>query len=358
MLKTPKISYFANVYLNKHNKEINMKNITKVGLSALAGALAITSVNAGEMTISGSMEASYTKGSGYLTTGNPLGMDKELSITGSGELDNGTTVSYKQTVGDAFAFNDSELVFGNVMGMADVALTSTGSPISAIDDVTPTAFEEANALIGSIDDVNGMDGTYGIRVTMADVMGSGFTVDAMYTPDAGSGDAQADNGTSGDDGNTSGSAEEIVVKGSIPMIEGLDVGVGYYSQDTNATVDTGSYGQEEGTAYIKYSTGPVSLGYQKGVVVDFTGGAEESQFTNHYYGISYKVSDNLSLSYNEMESRKSNNTTDIEQDFDSISLSYTVGGMTIGIADADVSNASYSSGRAQDETSVSLSIAF
>ena len=158
-----------------------MKNITKVGLSALAGALAITSVNAGEMTISGSMEASYTKGSGYLTTGNPLGMDKELSVTGSGELDNGTTVSYKQTITDAMAFNDSELVFGNVLGMADVALTSTGSPISAIDDVTPTAFEEANALIGSIDDVNGMDGTYGIRVTMADVMGTGFKVDAMYT---------------------------------------------------------------------------------------------------------------------------------------------------------------------------------
>ena len=50
-----------------------MKNITKVGLSALAGALAITSVNAGEMSMSGSMEASYTKGSGYKTTGNPLG---------------------------------------------------------------------------------------------------------------------------------------------------------------------------------------------------------------------------------------------------------------------------------------------
>ena len=335
-----------------------MKNITKVGLSALAGALAFTSVNAGEMTISGSMEASYTKGSGYLTTGNPLGMDKELSVTGSGELDNGTTVSYKQTVSDAFGYNDSELVFGNVLGMMDVALTSTGSPISAIDDVTPTAFEEANALIGSIDDVNGMDGTYGLRVTMADVLGSGFTVDAMYTPDAGSGDAQADNGTSGELGGTSGSAEEIVIKGSVPMVDGLDVGAGYYSQDTNSTVDTGTYGQEEGTAYIKYSTGPVSLGYQKGVVADFTGGAEETQYTNQYYGISYKVSDNLSVSYNEMESRKRQNGTDIEQDFDSISVSYTVGGMTIGIADADVSNSSYTSGRAQDETSVSLSIAF
>ena len=131
----------------------------------------------------------------------------------------------------------------------------------------------------------------------------------------------------------------------------------YYSQDTDATVDSGSYGQEEGTAYIKYSTGPVSLGYQKGVVVDFTGGAEESQYTNQYYGISYKVSDNLSLSYNEMESRRVNGM-DVEQDFDSISLSYSVGGMTIGIADADVSNASYTSGRAMDETSISLSIAF
>ena len=29
---------------------------------------------------------------------------------------------------------------------------------------------------------------------------------------------------------------------------------------------TGNYGQDEGTAYIKYSTGPVSVGYQRGVV--------------------------------------------------------------------------------------------
>ena len=336
-----------------------MKNITKVGLSALAGALAVTSANAGEMSMSGSMEASYTKGSGYLTTGNPLGMDKELSVTGSGELDDGTTVSYKQTITDAMAFNDSELVFGNVLGTtASVAMTSTGSPISAIDDVTPTAFEEANALIGSIDDVNGMDGTYGIRVTMADVMGSGFKVDAMYTTAVGSGDAQADNGTSGELGGTADDGKEITITGSVPMVEGLDVGLGYYTQDGKSAVTTGEYGQDEGTVYIKYSTGPVSLGYQKGAVANYTGGAEETQFTNNYYGISYKVSDSLSVSYNEMDSRKVVGGTDVEQDFDSISLSYTVGGMTIGVADAEVSNAGYNSGRTADETSVSLSIAF
>ena len=334
-----------------------MKNITKVGLSALAGALAITSVNAGEMTLSGSMEASYTKGSGYKTTGNPLGMDKELSVTGSGELDNGTTVSYKQTITDAMAFNDSELVFGNVLGMADVALTSTGSPISAIDDVTPTAFEEANALLGSIDDVNGMDGTYGIRVTMADVMGTGFKVDAMYTYDVGSGDAQADNGSSGETGGTSADGQEITITGSVPMVEGLDVGVGYYTQDTEATVATGNYGQDEGTAYIKYSTGPVSVGYQRGVV-SVQGATSETSYDNRMIGISYKISDDLSVSYNELESRKSSRGTDVDQDFDSISVSYSMGGMTINLADSDVSNSAYTSGRSVDATSVSLAIAF
>jgi hypothetical protein len=334
-----------------------MKNITKVGLSALAGALAITSANAGEMTMSGSMEASYTKGSGYYTTGNPLGMDKELSVTGSTELDNGVTVSYKQSVTDSFGYNDSELKFGNVMGMADVALTSTGSPLSAIDDVTPTAFEEANALLGSIDDVNGMDGTYGIRVTMADLMGSGFKLDAMYTTAAGSGDAQADNGTSGEQGSTSDSGTEITLTGSVPMVEGLDVGVGVYEQETDSQVDTGTYHADEGTAYIKYSTGPVSVGYQKGVVVN-SAGAEETQYTNEYVGISYKISDDLSVSYNTIESRKRTNGTDVDQDFDSISLSYSMGGMTLNIADSDVSNSAYNSGRGVDATSVSLAIAF
>jgi hypothetical protein len=334
-----------------------MKNITKVGLSALAGALAITSANAGEMTMSGSMEASYTKGSGYYTTGNPLGMDKELSVTGSAELDNGTTVSYKQTVSDSFGFNDSELVFGGVFGMADVALTSTGSPLSAIDDVTPTAFEEANALLGSIDDVNGMDGTYGIRVTMADVMGSGFKIDAMYTPDVGSGDAQSDNSTSGELGGTSGDGQEITITGSVPMVEGLDVGVGYFTQDTESKIGTGNYGQDEGTAYVKYSTGPISVGIQRGVV-SVQGATSETTYDNEMIGISYKINDDLSVSYNELESRKSNRGTDVDQEFDSISLSYSVGGMTIGVADADVANSAYNSGRSVDETSVSLSIAF
>ena len=179
----------------------------------------------------------------------------------------------------------------------------------------------------------------------------------MYSTDVGSGDAQADNGSSGETGGTSDSGTEITLTGSVPMVEGLDVGVGVYEQETDSASGAGTYHADEGTAYIKYSTGPVSVGYQKGVVVN-SAGSEETQYTNEYIGISYKISDDLSVSYNEMESRKSNDSTDMTQEFDSISLSYSMGGMTIGIADADVSNSSYTSGRSMEETSVSLSIAF
>ena len=123
--------------------EINMKNVKIVGLSALAGALAFTSANAGDVSISGSMIASYTSKGGYNTTGNPLGMNKELTVTASGELDNGVGVAYKQTITNAMGYNDSELVFTGVpmMGDGTLALTSTGSPLDAIDDKTPIAFE-------------------------------------------------------------------------------------------------------------------------------------------------------------------------------------------------------------------------
>jgi hypothetical protein len=178
-----------------------MKNITKIGLSALAGSMAMASAHAGDLSLTGSMEVTYTVGSGYQNDGNNLGQENEMTVSASTELDNGVGVAYKRSLTAVQAGSDSELVFSNMpMIGGTLAMTSTGSPISAIDDVTPTAFEEANAQVGSIDDVNGMDGTFGIRYTLADIAGSGFTLDAMYTPVHGSGDTTADQGVSGTSG--------------------------------------------------------------------------------------------------------------------------------------------------------------
>jgi len=337
-----------------------MKNMTKIGLSALAGTLAMTSANAGEMSLTGSIEATWTTGSGYSTVGQPLGMDKGLTVEGSTELDNGTTVKYTQAITDAMGYDDSEIAFVTE-SWGTIALTSTGAPISAIDDVTPTAFEEANALLGSIDDVNGADGTYGIRYTLADVAGSGFTFDAFYTNKHGSGDAQGDNASSGSAASANGSAFEWVFKGSIPGVDGLDLGVGYANLEAtdNASTDTvkqGSPDQDEGTAYVTYAYGPLKLGYQIGAVSTGANALYKTQF----YGISYAVSDDLSVSYNTIDaSRTASDGLRTEQDFDSISASYSMGGMTINVADSDCSNCSYTyAGRSQDATTVSLAIAF
>ena len=81
--------------MNKQTKRIIMKNITKVGLSALAGSLVMVSANAVEYSISGGLQAVYS------TQDNPAGVEAnngkgittqtDLSFNASGELDNGFT---------------------------------------------------------------------------------------------------------------------------------------------------------------------------------------------------------------------------------------------------------------------------
>ena len=56
--------------------------------------------------------------------------------------------------------------------------------------------------------------------------------------------------------------------------------------------------------------------------------------------------------------RKSGDATDVTQDWSSLSLSYTVGGMTLGIVDQEVDNSTYTSGRTSEETAIQMTVAF
>jgi len=179
----------------------------------------------------------------------------------------------------------------------------------------------------------------------------------MYFFQHGAGDANADNGTaSAQNGNEEG--YEITLQGSVPMVDGLSLGAGYAKLDKSAesVANADDMDTHEGTMYAKYSVGALSVGVQRGVVA--IAGANDQSFDSTYLGISYAVSDNLSLSYNEIESEKSQEGTFVEQDMDSISLSYTMGGMTIGIVDAEADNSGYTVGKTESARSVSLSIAF
>jgi outer membrane protein OmpU len=337
-----------------------MTNIKKIGLSALAGALAMTSAHAGSLSVTGAMEVSYTKGSGKHTTGNPLGQNNEMSFVGSGELDNGITVAYKNTTTDLVLTNDSELVFGNLPIGGTLAFQSTGSPLDGIDNKMPTAFNDAEGAVGSIADVSGANGDFGIRYTLSDVAGSGIKLDYNYVPRHGSGDATGDGGPGGATANGNQDSHDITLTGAVPGVEGLSVGVGYSKKNYDYKVaGTPQQTAESGTAYATYAYGPVTVGYQVGGVGDSGNGG--TSYKNTYMGISYAVSDDLSVAYNNTVSRKTGGTptfNSIEQDWDNISLSYSMGGMTIGVSDSDCGNCSYTSGKNQDETVLNLTIAF
>ena len=338
-----------------------MKNIKKIGLSALAGALAMTSAHAGAVSMTGSMEISYTNGGGYASnTGNSLGQENELSITAATELDNGVSVAYKQSITADNARNDSELVFGNILG-GTLAMQSTGSPLDGIDNKTPTAFKDAEGMTGSINDVSGANGDFGIRYTLSDVAGTGIKLDYNYVPKHGTGDAAGDEAASGG-GEGNEDAHDITITGSVPGVDGLNLGAGYAVRNYDTKAATGVNASEEerhdATAYATYAYGPLTFGAQIGAVGK--AGSGGAQYKNKYAGVSYAVSDDLSLSYNWAESYQlgTNNTLGIVQDWSSISLSYSMGGMTININDSDCGNCKYTASKKTDARTVSMSIAF
>ena len=106
--------------------------ITKI-LVALSFLFAAVTANAGTLTVTGNMEATYQSEIDR-TTGNPLGMDRELKFSGSTELDNGITVSVFQDTSDSLAFGNSQIAFGNVLGLATIYIGSDADPINNKDD--------------------------------------------------------------------------------------------------------------------------------------------------------------------------------------------------------------------------------
>ena len=66
-----------------------MNNLKKVGITALATSLVAVSAHAGTMNVNGSANMTWAQKDG--TEGKTIGTDKGLTVSGSGELDNGWT---------------------------------------------------------------------------------------------------------------------------------------------------------------------------------------------------------------------------------------------------------------------------
>ena len=305
-----------------------MNNLKKIGLSALAGTLASLSAQAGEMTVTGSAEVSYVQRDGDEITGNPIGMNKNLGFAGSGELDNGWTVSISQATTDAMAFSSAALTIG--MGSLGTIVVDNGSGAdfgSALDNVVPIAFEEADAGFSTgLVKSGGAITPYGSIIYKLPEF-SGAKIAVAYNPRGGSG-AAADGATGGEVGG-GGSAHEIGVDWSPEMVPGLRVGGAWGTYDRGG--DGGGKDLDEETMFATYAYGPLSIGYQ---IADEDNGS--TNYDTDIYGVSFNVNDALSVSYQYGET--DGYAGGVVAKFEGFSAAYNIGPMAIKFTDNSVNN--------------------
>jgi outer membrane protein OmpU len=299
-----------------------MTNLKKIGLTALAGSLVATSAFAGAMSVSGSAKMSYTGKGGNEDTGeqgNRFGLQKSMSFIGSGELDNGHTITVTHVMSGAAIKSSSFLTYDmGDMGSLTYHDTSAVLGIHKIDDMMPTADEEIwNGVGGSpVGRVSGPGTGFNYTYSAFD----GVRVDVGYAPQSVAAGAD-DGGTSGIGGLKSSSSIAIQYTG----IEGANifVGTGKKAVASAAAVEQES---DVDTYGFKYAMGPITVGVQQSEI-DAT--AADSDLEKTAYGIAFAVNDNLSISYGASETDKEGSTTDQELSGYSIGYSRTTMNTTL-----------------------------
>ena len=337
-----------------------MNKLTKIGVSALCGSLAaVSAANAGAISVAGGANATWTK-LGYGTTGTPLGMSTYMTFTGSGELENGSSVTMNITHDDQNAFSSADVAL-TIPGMGTFKVDQGGGTgLDRIDDKMPTAWEETDGTgVGAgLVTLTGAGGGNDIEWAVdSGMLPDGMSAYVSYAPKADGKNAN-DKATGGDaGGNVDGKGWDIVVEHS-GLGDGLNVFAGY------SVIDQGAVTMSDRTAYgvgATYAVGPVTLGYQfTRDALNNPGGTD--MYENNAYGITFNVSDDLSISYGNHESEKKSVSAGIGATVDatSIQAAYSMGGATLKIADTTVDNAAYDSTTASDRsgTTIMLSLAF
>jgi len=346
-----------------------MNTIKKLLVATVSSIFVFASATAGELSLSGSIEIS-SNSAGNAETGNRFGYENEYTIAGATELDNGMGVSYKATIGDTFAENDTEITFTTDYGA--IALTSMYDAVDSVDNIVPTAFEEAEHGVTVTDAGNLGTNSVGIKYSPTIDLG-GMSATLFYTPKWGTGDGSTDEagtGTSGAEKNEK--AYSVILAGNpLNLVDGLGLTVGYEVAEQNSQTTTGAItgateDAESATAAITYAYGNAKIGYQMGVNnLGYEGNAKAltdttaTHYKNTSYGIAYAVNDALTVSYQRTESDKHQAGGDtITQEADGFSAAYTMGGMTISYFRNDADNASYTRGTNEDNSGVVISVAF
>jgi len=307
-----------------------MTNFKKIGMTALAGSLAaIGYAQAGALDVTGTARMEFQATSLGNATTDSFAQNTSISFSGSGEMDNGMTVSYFSLQAGSNASSQSVALDMGDMGKLTMSNYNMAG-IGMIQDKVPNGGEQP------WDDLNAAHGTPeqgvasphgGNRLGYITTAG-GATISAAMDLEA------------------NGSTTSLAV--SMPVMEGLEVGAGIATDQDSATTT-----QDIETMYVKYTMGGISVGYQL-TDVDVT--AATSDIERTAYGISFAVNDNLSVGYGISDTEFEAQSRDEENA--GLGIAYTSGGMKVGIINNTKDNAGGTAATEEEMTEIQLTFAF
>jgi outer membrane protein OmpU len=306
-----------------------MTNLKKLGLTALAGSLVATTGYAGALDVSGAAKVSYNSGNNGATNGNPFSMTRDINFSGSGEMDNGMSISYFQLI-SAGTFSSSGLTLD--MGDAGKATfmngTSGGQGISAYEDKMPTAGEQV------WDDLNG---------EANGVLTGNKTNKIGYGTSFGGANVSVDYNKQQDGG----SGKSIAI--DFAPMDGVMVFIGQSDEyaGTNASTDQMTVG---GT----YTAGAVTAGLQR-TSIDLSGNDNDVDRT--HIAASFAVNEDLSVSWG-MSTVEFEAAAKTDQEDSGFSASYTMGSMSLNASFNSSDNVGGTSGTDDEHKEIGLAFAF
>jgi hypothetical protein len=345
-----------------------MKTIMKTLLVSIASLSLTLSVNAGELSVSGTAKATYNAGSGN-TVDQGLGITNELNFTASGDWGNDYTWSYSMELdpasGGAANNDDTQIVLGlNDLGTVKVCVSECGNNKKyAWDASAYTKMSDTGQSYGIVyPGDSGAAGTSTIQYHTPELPFA-TTVSFAYNTNM-AGDAASGNNTG-----SSGNSRDEYSLVSKP-IEGLTLSAQYNSVNDYDDGVTTEQQQEEGGAFaVKYAISNLTVGYGKSyqapeittvrVAGNDRGSAE--YYENRGMSIGYAINEDMSVSYTrETSERNLAHSAQVKYDveMDSIQLAYSMGGATLSIARADVENMNYEQNYDVEETIVAMTFDF
>mgnify|MGYP001418681024 CR=1 FL=1 len=326
-------------------------NMKKIGLTALASSLVATSAFAGSLTLSGGAKMSYVANDGNKETKDTAGrfaMDQEISASGSGELENGFTVTLSHGMsGEETAKSDTSSLTIDMGDMGSLSYSDADQHggLAGLEDFMPKAYEEATDGIGGTATAN--------QAKMASGQGFGYSVTAGgvdvsigFSDNLG---ASTDRTDGEQDTTAAGANSSSSIAFSMDAMDGLTIkaGIGTEGQSDGNDLDHTTVG-------FTYTYGPAKIGYQINDEDDSASSGTDME--TEIFGISFMVNDNFSLSYGENTTEVTNNAND--QELTSVQASYSMGGVSINFKDTEGTGVGNAANSNHDATEVLVVFAF